>query len=729
MSVSTRVGIPEQATALDADARAGPREMTPRQKALVRFAIKVGFVIVYVALDRSSFFFQIWPGISAWYPPVGLALAFLTGLGLSFAPWMLLAALIAGIVNYHTPFRSPNFLLMNAVIAGGYSGAAALLRSRRTHLKNFHPLREVLFFVATVTCASFVVAAIATLCNVWSHVIALRNYQEATLNWWIGDAVALICFTPFLQLILIPPLARFYGGTALKLPLPIIRPAMYGENRARFLEILEIAGQAFSILIVLWIVFGLNFAHSDGLFYLFFLPIIWIAVRHGLPGASIGIAALNIGAMWILHLHPADYRRLVMVQVLMLIVSLTGLCLGALIWERLNTEESLRESEERFRLGFEEGSMGMLMVGTDRKIRKVNRALTDMLGFTERELLRKTFLDITHPLDREESFRRSEAQIRGKLQSRAVEKRYLTKAGDYIWGRLSANMIRDASGTVLYGFGMIENITEQKRAEAEMVRAKEAAESASRAKSEFLANMSHEIRTPMNGILGVTELVLDTSLNNEQREYLKLVQASGQSLLRILNDVLDFSKIEAGKLELELAAFHPRAAIEGALKILALQAEEKNVTMRQIVRPDVPEEIVGDAVRLRQILLNLAGNAVKFTHEGEIGVEVSVDKANDREITLHFAVSDTGIGIAPGKRQLIFEAFTQADGSTTRRFGGTGLGLAIAKRLVEMMGGRIWVESGAGRGSVFHFTARFARVETRLELQRALGTGDGEEKQ
>ena len=333
------------------------------------------------------------------------------------------------------------------------------------------------------------------------------------------------------------------------------------------------------------------------------------------------------------------------------------------------------------------------------------------MGYSSPEEVVTTIQDIARqvyaePEQRTEYVRLLQAQ--GEV--REFECEFIRKDGDRILVSVCSRAIRDATGKVYYE-GTVVEITDRKRAELALRQAKEAAEAANLAKSEFVANMSHEIRTPMNGIIGMTELALDTALTPEQREYLTMVKASADALLGLIDDILDFSKIEVRKLELDALPFNVRDVVDAALAADVVSAQGKGLELASDVNEDVPETIIGDARRLRQVLVNLVGNAVKFTPVGEVVVRVRRAYAGDHRVGLDFIVQDTGIGIPPEKQQMIFESFTQADASTTRRFGGSGLGLAICTRLVELMGGRMWVESKPGVGSQFHFTATFTPAE------------------
>ncbi|MHB0912699.1 MAG: response regulator [Armatimonadota bacterium] len=383
------------------------------------------------------------------------------------------------------------------------------------------------------------------------------------------------------------------------------------------------------------------------------------------------------------------------------------------VTEQKRAEEALRESEERYRVMVEAFDGLVYSCSQDYRIEFTNRKLAEHIGRdTVGELCHKALYDLDSPCQWCKSERVFEGEVtRWEVQSPRDNRWYIVVNTPIV--HRGGSVSRQA---------MLTDITDRKHAEeslrkahdeleakvrqrtAELVKAKEVAESASRAKSEFLANMSHEIRTPMNGIIGMTELALDTPLRPEQRDYLEAVRNSADALLDVINDILDFSKIEARKLDLNPTDFNLRDGLVDIVRTLALRAHEKGLELACHILPDVPDTVLGDFNRLRQVVINLVGNAIKFTERGEVVVRVEAESRSPGEATLHFAVSDTGIGIPQGKQSTIFEAFEQVDGSATRKYGGTGLGLAISSRLVEMMGGRIWVKSEAGKGSTFHFT-------------------------
>ncbi|MGB6876200.1 MAG: ATP-binding protein [Silvibacterium sp.] len=375
--------------------------------------------------------------------------------------------------------------------------------------------------------------------------------------------------------------------------------------------------------------------------------------------------------------------------------------------KRKRSEEALRVSEEQFRQ-LAENVHEVFFVGELEPMRLsyLSPAYEEVWGRPRQEAYERpdAWIDAIHPEDRERAFSLFTRSYQGERAH--AEYRVVRPDSSVRFIRARAFPVLDTEGRFCGLVGIAEDVTEQKQAEAELVKAKEAAEAASRAKSDFLANMSHEIRTPMNGIIGMTDLALDTELTPEQAEYLHMVRGSADALLILLNDILDFSKIEAGKLELDCRSFDLRKSLREVAKVLAIKAQQKGLEFIFDVRPEVPDNVLGDPARLRQVLVNLVGNSIKFTENGEIEVNVQTAAQGLQGTILRFSVRDTGIGIPVDKQDKIFDAFSQTDSSTTRKYGGTGLGLTISGQLVALMGGRIWVDSEIGRGSTFHFTVQ-----------------------
>jgi PAS domain S-box-containing protein len=382
--------------------------------------------------------------------------------------------------------------------------------------------------------------------------------------------------------------------------------------------------------------------------------------------------------------------------------------------ERMRAEETLSDERKILRALIDNVPDFMYVKDLDCRFLVANLAVARQMGAqTPTELLGKNDFDF-YPRELAAAF--CEDELRVIRSGQAEVNREETGVDSH--GNVSQVMttqvpLRDKNGRVAGLVGIGRDITHLKKVQEEMQKAREAAEAASQAKSEFLANMSHEIRTPLNGVMGMTDLALGTELTAEQREYLETVKMSGDSLLTVINDILDFSKIEAGKVDLEALDFNLRDSLESTLKTLAVRADEKGLELLCEVAPEVPEVVRGDSSRLRQIVVNLVGNAIKFTDSGEIAVKVQAQAREGPDCVCQFTVADTGVGIPENKRELIFKPFSQADTSTTRKYGGTGLGLTISTRLVEMMGGKIWVESEVGRGSQFHFTVRLGAADAK----------------
>jgi PAS domain S-box-containing protein len=385
--------------------------------------------------------------------------------------------------------------------------------------------------------------------------------------------------------------------------------------------------------------------------------------------------------------------------------------------ERLRAEEALSKERQALRALIDNVPDFTYVKDTEGRFVVANLPVARQMGAkTPEELIGKTDFDF-YPPELARTFYDDEQRVIRSGEAEVNREEVGLDANGNVSQVLTTQVpLRDKNGHVTGLAGIGRDITQLKKAQEEMQKAREAAEAASRAKSEFLANMSHEIRTPLNGVIGMTDLALDTELSAEQREYLETVKLSADSLLTVINDILDFSKVEAGKVELDLSDFNLADCVETTLKTLALRADEKGLELLCEIGPDVPDVVCGDPARLRQILVNLVSNAIKFTHKGEVSVRVALDSKDGDAGVLHFAVSDTGIGIPEDKQKSIFDPFSQADSSTTRKYGGTGLGLTISARFIALMGGRIWVESTPGQGTQFHFTILVKAAHKKVEI-------------
>lgn len=367
-----------------------------------------------------------------------------------------------------------------------------------------------------------------------------------------------------------------------------------------------------------------------------------------------------------------------------------------------------REHAEDERDRFFSLSLDMLCIsGMDGYFKRLSPAYSDILGYSLEEMYSRPIADFIHPDDLAKTSLAIERQGRGE-RIHSFENRYRCKNGQYktlSWKSVPA-------GDFMYA--VARDVTKQKQFENELVEARRASVQADRAKSEFLANMSHEIRTPLNGIIGTAELLEGTPLNSDQSGLLRAIRKSGEVLLRLINEILDFSKIEAGKMQIEMLDFDVHALIENQVSFVGLQAHEKNLKLQSFIDPQMPPYVHGDPGRIGQVLMNLLSNAVKFTDEGSVTVKAEIlSRASDR-CQIRFSVQDTGIGVRPDQAERLFSPFVQADGSTARRYGGTGLGLSISKRLIELMGGAIGVDSPTGRGATFWFTVEFRISENAL---------------
>ena len=480
-----------------------------------------------------------------------------------------------------------------------------------------------------------------------------------------------------------------------------------GDEKSRTYYV-EAAVLIAGLIVLGYLAFAAPGRYSSGVLLYSLVPfMLWSALRFGTTGVSTSSIAIAVLAIWgATHgrgpfIGPGPLSSVLSLQLFLFSTAAPFMVLAVV-------EEKKQTSDQLFRSIFENAQIGISFYRIATGEIFPNRALQEMLGYSEKELGQlERWDDISHPDDRASSAERYGELVQGKREKNQWEQRLIRRDGCIVVTSVRFFLLRDTEGKPQYVAALQEDITERKRLEAELVTAKEIAEAATKAKSDFLANTSHEIRTPMNAILGMTHLALKTDLTSKQRDYVTKTKVAAQSLLGIINDILDFSKIEAGKLDMEKTDFRLEEVLENVSSVVSQKAHDKNLEFLLAAQQDLPLDLVGDPLRLGQILINLVNNAVKFTEHGEIVVTVSLaEKAFDR-VNLNFSVCDSGIGMTPEQTARLFQAFSQADSSTTRKYGGTGLGLSISKRLVEMMDGNIWVESNRGMGSAFHFTAWF----------------------
>ncbi|MEO5969560.1 MAG: PAS domain S-box protein [Bdellovibrionia bacterium] len=395
------------------------------------------------------------------------------------------------------------------------------------------------------------------------------------------------------------------------------------------------------------------------------------------------------------------------------------------ITEFKNAQISLSDSEARLRAIFDSAITGLVGMNAEGMITEWNPRAETIFGWNKSEVIGQRLSDILIPPEQRELHERGMKHFlstgEGPILNQTIEVKALKKSGELFLAQLSISPVK-IQGTYIFT-AFIADVTERRQIEREraaLLISTQAAEEASRLKSEFLANMSHEIRTPLNGVIGMADLLLETSLDDQQYKYAKIVQDSGAGLLTIINDILDFSKIEAGMLNIEVIDFALVSLVEGQTELLASRAHEKGLSIMTFIDSEIPNELKGDPGRIGQVILNLVGNAIKFTSGGTIVVRAMLDSETDTRLVVKFSISDNGIGLSQEVQGRLFHPFTQADGSTARKFGGTGLGLSISKRLVELMGGKIGVESELGQGSTFWFTAEFLKSDTRVAPTRRI---------
>ncbi|HYH00914.1 MAG TPA: response regulator, partial [Terriglobales bacterium] len=621
----------------------------------------------------------------------GIALALMILLGPNVWPGIAAASFITSLLHGESWHYAAGAAAANVL--------ESLIGTYLLRLKGFRSsistLEDVLRFVTLGAVISPAVAASAW--TAYEHLLGLWAHDpiRSWTVWFASDSVVILMITPVIL-----------TGRHVAKRWEALKTVRSVEALTGILGVLAVTLVAFSVPYER----GLSFSLS----YLIFPFITWVALR--LSPFWTSTATLIASGLAIFEtlngrgpfIGPVYGHALIWLNCFIAVLSITGLVLAASVAEQKKLQDQLRANEEDLDETQELAHMGNWTL--DLATRKVtwSNSICKLVGIDPAEAgpdMQSVFR-VMHPEDIPEVRSRVEHLLRtGERVS--VAYRIVRADGEVRVFHTRGKLVRDERGIAVRAIGSTQDVTRERRESDELQKAKLAAESANRAKSEFLANMSHEIRTPLNGVIGMTELALDTDLTPEQREYLTIARSSADALLAVIDDILDFSKIEAGKLVLDPHPFSLDSCLADSIKILARKAHEKGLELAYEIEPDIDEYLVGDPVRLRQILVNLTSNAIKFTERGEVVIKVEALRRRAGSTVLHFSVRDTGIGIPQDKLNVIFDVFSQADPSTTRQYGGTGLGLAITSQLVKLMNGSIHVNSEVSVGSTFHFTIEF----------------------
>ena len=568
-----------------------------------------------------------------------------------------------------------------------------------TGIWSMHYIGMLAFRLPIVIRYDWPTVAISLLCAVFASVVALFVVSRQQMGWVQSVLGSLVMGSGIAGM-------HYLGMAAMRLP----ARCTYAPGLVALSVILAILIS----LVALWLTFKFREEIHGQRWQKVASALIMGAAIPVMHYTGMAAASFTSSAMPLDLAHAVDISSLGIAGIVIVTAMVLGsTVLTSVVDRRFSAQASALEFERRYRYLVEAVQVILWRKNLGSSAFSfVNQEAESLLGYPlEQWLANPAFwIDHTHPEDR--ALVESKCnRVAEENQPQQFEHRMITAGGEVRWLRSLIRVVADQAQSKEL-FGVMVDISERKRAE-------EAAEAANRAKSEFLDNMSHELRTPMNGVLGMAQLVLDTNLTAEQREYLSVLTLSADSLLAIINDILEFSKIDAGRLDMNPVEFKLRDILQATTQTFASAAHQKRLKLHSEIAPEVPDALLGDPLRLRQVLVNLVGNAVKFTVRGEVAVRVTLETTNEPNVKLRFTVRDTGIGVPPEKQKLIFEAFSQADSSSTRKFGGAGLGLTICSRLVELMGGKIWVDSNPGLGSQFQFTAQFACHQSATRLGSA----------